>query len=345
MSVRKGINLNFKNAELYNIEELIKVDEKYYRMSRLNAQIRGEVAESTAERSFYNCGCEIRFNLKGEKAEITLLRKPGEEVLATGAAEIYYGDFQASYQETPRILSNEPLTITIKQKIVVEVENTAKNLNNVFAPELVRILLPYDWDNYLIDIQGNLDPPAASQVPEKKILTYGSSITHGGSANHPGESYAFKLAQLLGYDLINKGFAGSAKMEPAMANYLAELDWDLAVLEMGINIIDDWSLEKFAKRIDYFIEEIALKNQDKWIFCTDLFRNRRDFNDNHKSKEFRRIIKNKVETLNLKKLKYVSGLELLTDIRGLSADFVHPSTYGMDQIANNFYKKIKKIIN
>lgn len=336
--------MNFKNAELYNIEELVKNDNTSYRMSRLDSKIRDKVAVTTAERSFNNCGCEIRFNLKGEKAEITLLRKPGDEVLPTGIAEIYYGDFQASYQETPRILYNNPQTIIIKKDEIEKVKAATKELKTVFDPALVRIFLPYDWDNFLIDIKGDIKPPTLSQVPNKKLLTYGSSITHGGSANHPAESYAFKLAQLMNYDLINKGFAGSARMENAMADYLAELDWDIAILEMGINVIDKWSVEKFAKRIDYFIEKIALKNQNKWIYCTDLFRNRRDFDDNKKIKEFRQIIKNKVENLNLKQVKYVSGLELLTDIRGLSADFVHPSTYGMDQIASNLYKKINKNI-
>lgn len=39
----------------------------------------------------------------------------------------------------------------------------------------------------------------------------------------------------------NLGFVGSAQMDAEMARFIASaLDWDLAVLEMGVNIIGAW---------------------------------------------------------------------------------------------------------
>ena len=37
---QKEVKLYYKNAELYNIEELVKTDEDYYLMSRLDSQVR-----------------------------------------------------------------------------------------------------------------------------------------------------------------------------------------------------------------------------------------------------------------------------------------------------------------
>lgn len=59
---------------------------------------------------------------------------------------------------------------------------------------------------------------------EKPIVYYGSSITQGGIASHPGNGYTNLISQLSNIDHINLGFSGSAKGERRMAEYIASLD-------------------------------------------------------------------------------------------------------------------------
>lgn len=58
---------------------------------------------------------------------------------------------------------------------------------------------------------------------EKPIVYYGSSITQGGCASRPGNSYPSILARRLNADYINLGFSGSARGEKEMVSYLADL--------------------------------------------------------------------------------------------------------------------------
>ncbi len=59
---------------------------------------------------------------------------------------------------------------------------------------------------------------------EKPIVYYGSSITQGGTASHPGNCYPNLISQVSNFDHVNLGFSGSAKGEARMAEYIASLD-------------------------------------------------------------------------------------------------------------------------
>ncbi|MBO5248667.1 MAG: SGNH/GDSL hydrolase family protein [Clostridia bacterium] len=58
---------------------------------------------------------------------------------------------------------------------------------------------------------------------EKPVVYYGSSITQGGCASRPGNTYQAILSRRLNVDHINLGFSGSARGEETMVNYLCEL--------------------------------------------------------------------------------------------------------------------------
>jgi len=333
----------FKNAELHNVEEIIKSEEHGgYLLSRIPERVRMRINDNAKKRALCGCGCEIRFNIKGDKVKITLKRLPGEKASSTGIAEIYYGSFQAPYTLTPQYIGNEPVTFTIGKPENIELlERLTKEYHLPFDPNLVRVILPYDWDSCLINIEGECEPPNPRQVPKLRYLAYGSLISHGGSAMRPSGTYTMRIAQLLKADLINMSFAGSAQMDEAIADYIAERDdWDFATLELGVNVIKRWTVEEFKKKVDYFISKIAENNKDKWIFCTDLYTNHADYEGDKKIKEYREVVKSKVEELKLPKLVYYSGREMLTDVTGLSADLLHPSATGMEEISRNLAKFI-----
>ncbi len=70
---------------------------------------------------------------------------------------------------------------------------------------------------------------------EKPVLFYGASITQGGCASRPGNSYQGFLSRWLDLDYINLGFSGSAKGEQAIADYLATLDVSSFVMDYDAN--------------------------------------------------------------------------------------------------------------
>ncbi|MCM0649343.1 hypothetical protein NBE98_13305 [Clostridium swellfunianum] len=337
----------YKNAEFYNIDEIHEIKEEgVFVLSRIPEKVRAELNEKAKRAAFFGCGTEIRFNIEDECIKLVLQRAPEEgAVLDTGLVEIYYGSFQASWEYSPRILSTKkPTELIIKRpKNIKTLERLSKEYSLPFDPNLVRVILPYDWKNYLIDLEGSCTPPRSEQVPSKRYLAYGSSITHGSSTIGPNASYAMRTAELLGIDLINLGFAGGAYMEAAMADYIAERnDWDFATLEMGINVVEQWSVEQFEEKVDCFISKIALANKNKWIFCIDLFTCYLDYENSDKIIKYRKVVKEKVEKLKLPKLIYINGTDLLKSVTGLTIDLTHPSAFGMEEIARNLSYVINK---
>src|SRR5262249_47654418 len=75
--------------------------------------------------------------------------------------------------------------------------------------------------------------PAERQKP---IVFWGTSITQGGCASRPGMVHTAILGRRLDRPVINLGFSGNGKMEPEMADLLAELDPAVYVLDCLPNL-------------------------------------------------------------------------------------------------------------
>ncbi len=83
--------------------------------------------------------------------------------------------------------------------------------------------------------------PAVSGLP---VVFYGSSITQGGCASRPGNSYQAILSRELGFDYINLGFSGSALAEPTMIDYIASLPMRVFVMDYDHNAPDVTHLKR-----------------------------------------------------------------------------------------------------
>ena len=71
---------------------------------------------------------------------------------------------------------------------------------------------------------------------DRPILYYGTSITNGGCASRPGNTFIAMLSRRLDIPVLNLGFGGAAKMEPELAELFAELDPVLFVLDASPNM-------------------------------------------------------------------------------------------------------------
>jgi len=67
------------------------------------------------------------------------------------------------------------------------------------------------------------------------VVFYGSSITQGGCASRPGNSYVNILSRLLDADIYNLGFSGSAVGSAKIAEYISGLDMSAFVMDYDYN--------------------------------------------------------------------------------------------------------------
>ncbi len=112
--------------------------------------------------------------------------------------------------------------------------------------------------------EGSCVLPASKYKNEKPFVFYGSSITQGGCANRPGNSYQGFLSRMLDIDYVNLGFSGSAKGERAMAEYIADLPMTAFIMDYDHNAPNPEWLEK--THYDFY-KIIRDKNPDLPIIC------------------------------------------------------------------------------
>lgn len=67
------------------------------------------------------------------------------------------------------------------------------------------------------------------------IVYYGNSVTQGGCASRPGNSYQAILSRRLSADHVNLGYSGSGKGEPRFAEYIATLPMSVFVMDYDHN--------------------------------------------------------------------------------------------------------------
>jgi hypothetical protein len=94
--------------------------------------------------------------------------------------------------------------------------------------------------NEVYDLEVALQETATVAAPnpykyEKPVLFYGSSITHGFAASRPGMTYSAQVGRMLKTDIMNFGFSGNAKGEPALAEFFATLPMSAFVLDYDHN--------------------------------------------------------------------------------------------------------------
>jgi lysophospholipase L1-like esterase len=323
-----------EQVELYNVHELLSTaDVQGMSLCRIPNALRLQLNEAAMRNALQATGCELRFNLADNRGDASEARIVLQSTESPSLVEIYQGPFLVDWH----VVGLEPTEIVIahpERQPMLEMLHGQHSLP--FDPQLTRVLLPWRPPALLLSIEGETTLPRPEQTPPVTMLTYGSSITHGNSAIRPSGTWASRTAQRLGVDLLNLGFGGGAHLEPQMADYIAgRNDWHLATLEMGINLIGQIDANEFARRVAYFIPTIARAHPGKWIFCIDLFTCRYDWEEKEKIAAFRRIVADQVAELGLPKLVHLSGADLLPSLPGLTADLVHPSPYGMEEIAQN----------
>ena len=67
------------------------------------------------------------------------------------------------------------------------------------------------------------------------VVFYGSSITQGGCASHPGNAYTNMIMRELNREIINLGFSGSCMAERPMSDYIGGLPMSLLVYDYDHN--------------------------------------------------------------------------------------------------------------
>lgn len=331
------------SVSLHNVGAAVETEDGL-RLERVPEDVRREFNERSQEEYQRPDGAEIRF--VGDSVEVTLS-------CPEGSCEVtpFWGPFATQPDEHVTVES-EPTTIELERPERVTAVDRDRIDDRYVAPEVGRLVL-FGNPTVLHDVSGDVRPPRDDELPERRVLAYGTSITQGAFASHHGLSYAHQTARRLGADNINLGSGGSAFCENELADYLADRDdWDLALLSVSVNMIAvGFDAAEFRDRAGYLVDTVAGAHPDKPVAAVTLFPLFADvcpgIDDTDEweatPEEYRAALRDAVEAADRENLHLIEGPDLLRDVGGLSPDLLHPMDHGMIEIAQNLAGRLSDL--
>lgn len=186
--------------------------------------------------------------------------------------------------------------------------------------------------------------PARPAGKEKPILFYGTSITHGGCASRPGMAYPSILGRRLDRPVVNLGFSGSGRMEPALGQFIAEVDAAMYVLDCLPNLTPALVTE----RVEPFVTALrALRPNTPIVLVENIAYQagaflpvpKADYTAKNTALHaaYERLAANGVQGLF-----YVPGETLLGADGEATVDGVHPTDLGFQRMADALEPVLRK---
>ena len=180
---------------------------------------------------------------------------------------------------------------------------------------------------------------AADYKYENPIVYYGSSITQGGCASRPGNSYQSVISRRLDANYINLGFSGNARAEERIVQYISDMKMSVFVCDYDHNAPDATHLKKTHMPLYRSIREKQPDLPIIFISAPDVRINSEIY------RERREIVRDTFRTAVAEgddNVYFIDGEELFDgkDWDSCTVDRVHPNDLGFYRMANRIKKEI-----
>lgn len=305
-------------------------------LCRFSPEVINHINERAGFMAMYSCGCEMRFVTEAKRIQIDVFVK-GEGIIF---AEIFKGDYLHN------IIGLETGKISTIEIVDNDISESAKEIffkDNCFKADVWRI----HFENCMCTVCNvnsfgrAVRPPHNSEIPSKTMLAYGSSITHGARGMTHSNSYTAEAARILETDILNKGLGGACQFEPEIANAFAkDNSWNFAWIEGAVNCYL-LSADEFKKRFDYFID--TLYKTGRKVFAVTILPTDTAIDKNSerylKYEQFDEIIR-----MQRNKAVIIEGKDIITDLRFLTTDLIHPSNEGHTRMGINLADILKRYL-
>ncbi len=178
------------------------------------------------------------------------------------------------------------------------------------------------------------------------LVYYGTSIAHGACAGRPGMAFPAILGRRLGLPHINLGFSGNGKMEPELADLLAELDAAVYCIDCLPNL----TAPEIEERAEVFVKKLRAARpgvpivliEDRTYGNAWIFPERRSRNDTSRA-AFRAAYR-RLRDAGVAGLEYVEGEALLGHDDEATIDGSHPSDLGMMRMADALEPVLRRVL-
>ena len=186
--------------------------------------------------------------------------------------------------------------------------------------------------------KGLWTPDRAAFGRRKSVAFYGTSIVQGACASRPGMAFTAIVGRQLDVEVINLGFSGSGKMEPEMADLLAELNPSVYVLDCLWNM----SVAQVSERTKPFVGKLRAAHPDTPILLVEEA-NFQNICPTEKGLALRRVM-DEMASQGVKHMHLLTSQDVLGDDREATVDGVHPNDLGMKRQAAAVTKALVPLV-
>lgn len=177
------------------------------------------------------------------------------------------------------------------------------------------------------------------------IVAMGSSFTHGNSVSRPGMAWPQQLSRMIGIDVANLGTSGVCKLEPVLADIIADTDADMFIFDTFSNPTAQEVRERFVP----FVKRIREKHPETpLVFLKTFHRENTNFDLKKRKVEEDRTAAAEEELAKVMKtdrnIYYFSPGLYSGDDHETTCDGTHPSDLGYHRAAENISKKLKPLL-
>ncbi|WP_436928814.1 SGNH/GDSL hydrolase family protein [Halosimplex halobium] len=331
---------DYPSVALHGVAELAEPDwtDAGDELRRLPDGVAGNLNVAARDRIRHPAGCEVRFVSRGGGPVRLTLSAAAETVVRP-----FWGTFQG---ETVLELGPEPtdVELSVPEPLTDLSPAAAAEAAGAFDPLVCRLRFEPWAPVALHDVRGECRPPEPDEVPDRRYLAYGTSITEGAAASATHLTYVSRVARDCGLDPVNLGMSGAAYCEPAVADHIAERDdWEVATLSLSVNMANrGFTVEQFRERAAYLVETVAASDHDRPVVCVTLFpyhADLRESGDRERARAYREALASVVEGCGSGNVSLVDGREL-SPADGLTTDLLHPGDAGMESIADGLAPRV-----
>lgn len=184
-------------------------------------------------------------------------------------------------------------------------------------------------------IWGDIAPPT-SRDGKAPLVFYGSSITQGGCASRPSNSYTAMVGRHLDYPCRNLGFSGNAKGDMALAEYISTLEMSCFIYDYDHNAP---SATFLAQTHQPFLEHI-LKAQPSLPVLVLSKPDLHPWKPELEEEKRRDIIQETVANLSQYSVTFCDGGRFFQGNDCCTVDTIHPNDLGFWKIS----EEVKGII-
>ncbi|MFT5468893.1 MAG: phenylpyruvate tautomerase PptA (4-oxalocrotonate tautomerase family) [Verrucomicrobiales bacterium] len=314
--------------------------ERFY--DRFPARAKGKVRDAVWNLSRHSSGMAVRFNSSATTIHVRYTLLSGNLAMphmpATGVSgvDLYAIDSDGDWRW---VNVTRPAAKEVNTKI-------ASGLDAGDREFLAYFPLYNGVDKIEFGVaKGSKFEPVAPRT-DQQLLFYGTSITHGACASRPGMCHPAILGRKLGMPVLNLGFSGNGRMEMEVAEFLAEENPAVYILDCLPNITAD----VVAKNTEPVVKHLRKARPETPIVLVedrtyDYAWIKKSLRERHSTS--RAALRKAYENLlagGMKKLFYIEGADLLGKDGDGTTDGSHPNDLGFLRQAEAMLPVLKQAL-